>query len=155
MADERFAEHLSYPHRRGEIPEGAHLGIAGGAACGDLIRIGLALDGGRVAQIGFEASGCGAATAAASAAVTLADGATLLEAALIDAAAVAEELGGLSAGKFHAADLAADALAVALGHAAVAAEPGGELHSGRVLVALSGGVDSAVAAHLEREAGMR
>lgn len=153
MADERFAEHLSYPHRRGEIPEGAHLGIAGGAACGDLIRIGLALDGGRVAQIGFESSGCGAATAAASAAVTLADGATPLEAALIDAAAVAEELGGLSAGKFHAADLAADALAVALGHAAVAAEPGGELHSGRVLVALSGGVDSAVAAHLEREAG--
>lgn len=153
MADERFAEHLSYPHRRGEIPEVAHLGIAGGAACGDLIRIGLTLDGGSVAAIGFEASGCGAATAAASAAVTLAEGATLMEAALIDAAAVAEELGGLSAGKFHAADLAADALAVALGHAAVAAPHQATLAPGRVLVALSGGVDSAVAAHLEREAG--
>lgn len=153
MADERFAEHLTYPHRRGEIPAHAHLGIAGGAACGDLIRIGLVLRDGIVTEIGFAASGCGAATAAASAAVTLADGATLADAALIDAAAVAAELGGLSAGKFHAADLAADALAVALGHAAVAAAPASELVPDRVLVALSGGVDSAVAAHLERQAG--
>ncbi|MFT4035028.1 MAG: tRNA 2-thiouridine(34) synthase MnmA [Patulibacter sp.] len=152
MADERFAEHLAYPCGRGQIPDGAALGIAGGAACGDLIRIGLRTDGERVTAAGFEASGCGAATAAASAAISLVEHQPLLAAARIDAHRIADELGGLSAGKFHAADLAADALAVALGHAVRASAPQ-ELLRGRVLVALSGGVDSAVAAHLEREAG--
>ncbi len=152
MADERFAEHLEHPAGRGVTPPGAHVGIAGGAACGDLIRIALTIDGERVTAIGFEASGCGAAQAAASAVVTLAQGEPVLEVARIDAQAVADELGGLSAGKFHAADLAADALAVALGHAVVAAPPQA-LREDRVLVALSGGVDSAVAAHLERDAG--
>ena len=64
--------------------------------------------------------GCGALTAAASACVELVRGAPLLDAARVGSAGVAAELGGLSAGKLHAADLAADALARALGAAAVA-----------------------------------
>ena len=43
--------------------------------CGDLVRIGVAVDGDRVADAGFEASGCGAAIAAGSAAVELVRGA--------------------------------------------------------------------------------
>ena len=117
---ERFAEHLNHPHGRGHVPAEAFSGAAGGAACGDLVRIDLALDGECVAAAGFEASGCGAAIAAASAAVTLAEGAPLLAAARIGAREVADELGGLSPGKFHAAELAADALHQALGAAAAA-----------------------------------
>ena len=64
---------------------------------------------------GFDAEGCGAATAAGSAAVTLVRGRGVLEAARIGAAEIAAELGGLSPGKLHAAELAADALARALG----------------------------------------
>ncbi len=153
MADERFAEHLAYPHALGAEPEGACTGTAGGAVCGDLIQIRIATDGQSVTGVGFDASGCGASTAAASAAVTLADGASVLDAARIDAAAVSAELGGLSAGKFHAADLASDALAVALGAAIMRAPAAGALDEVRTLVALSGGVDSAVAASLEAEAG--
>src|SRR6185295_10916137 len=55
--------------------------------------------------------------------------------------------GGLSLGKRHAADLAADALARALGAAVAAARPT-RVTPGRTLVAMSGGVDSAVAALL-------
>jgi tRNA-specific 2-thiouridylase len=149
---ERFAEHLSAPAGRGSTPEGAHHGAAGGAACGDLIRFSLAVSGDRVRAAGFEASGCGALTAAGSAAVTLVEGEPLLVAARVGAHAIAEELGGLSPGKFHAADLVADALHRALGAAAaagarLAAEPR------RTLVAMSGGVDSAVAALLVSRAG--
>ncbi|MBJ7471138.1 MAG: tRNA 2-thiouridine(34) synthase MnmA [Solirubrobacteraceae bacterium] len=153
MADERFAEHLQHPHALGLAPDGACTGTAGGAACGDLIQIRIATDGQTVTGVGFDASGCGAASAAASAAVTLADGASVLDAARIDAAAVSAELGGLSAGKFHAADLASDALAVALGAAIMRAPAANVLDEGRTLVALSGGVDSAVAATLEAQAG--
>jgi len=147
MSDERFAEHLAHPVGRGFEPAGAHRGAAGGAACGDLVRIDLVVRGDRVVEAGFDASGCGAIVAAGSAVVDLVSDAPVLDAARIGAAAVAEALGGLSAGKLHAAELAADALHRALG-AAVAAEATSELVPGRVLVAMSGGVDSAVAALL-------
>jgi tRNA-specific 2-thiouridylase len=147
VPDERFAEHLSHPVGRGHAVTGGHAGTAGGSICGDLVRIDVRVDGETVADAGFDASGCGALTAAASACVELVRGANLLDAARVGSADVAAELGGLSAGKLHAADLAADALARALGAAAVAQA---ELtpREDRVLVAMSGGVDSAVAALL-------
>ena len=58
-------------------------------------------------------------TAAGSAVVTLVRGQGLLDAARIGPRQIAEELGGLSPAKLHAAELAADALARALGQAAL------------------------------------
>jgi len=148
VADERFAEHLERPAGRGiEGVSAAHVGAAGGAACGDLVTVGIALEDGRVATARFEAAGCGALTAAASAAVTLVEGEEVLDAARVGAQAIAAELGGLSPGKLHAADLVSDALHRALG-SAVRAAPPRELVADRTLVAMSGGVDSAVAALL-------
>jgi tRNA-specific 2-thiouridylase len=143
VADERFEEHLRRPVGRGRVP--GHDGVAGGAACGDLVRIGVAVEGDVVSDSGFEAAGCGAVQAAGSAAVELVLGASVLDAARVGTHAIADALGGLSPGKLHAAELAADALARALG-GAVAADGAAELDPGRTLVAMSGGVDSAVAA---------
>ena len=152
MDAEAFREHLEFPRGRGDVPPASFRGTAGGAACGDLVRIDLALDGARVVAAGFEASGCGAAVAAGSAVVELVHGRAVLDAARIGAGEVAAELGGLSPGKLHAAELAADALHVALG-AAVAATGALPASPRRTLVAMSGGVDSAVAALLVAEEG--
>ncbi len=153
MPDERFEDHLRHPRGRGRELEHAYDGAAGGAACGDLVRVSVVVEGAHVRAASFEASGCGATIAAASAAVELAEGAGLLEAARIGSPAIAAELGGLSPGKLHAADLASDALHRALG-AAVRADGALVQHDGRTLVAMSGGVDSAVAAVLAaRELG--
>jgi tRNA-specific 2-thiouridylase len=148
---ESFSQHLERPLGRGHVPPDACSGAAGGAACGDLIRISLALDGaagdGRIAGAGFDASGCGATIAAGSAVVSLLRGSTLLDAARIGPRRIAEELGGLIAAKRHAAELAADALHRALGWAArrqALLAPS----ASRTIVAMSGGVDSAVAALL-------
>jgi tRNA-specific 2-thiouridylase len=143
VPDERFEEHLLHPVGRGHVP--VHDGAAGGAACGDLVRIGVAVQGDRVADAGFEASGCGAAIAAGSAAVELVRGAGVLDAARVGTHAISDALGGLSPGKLHAAELAAEALARALGRAA-AADGAAAIDPERTLVAMSGGVDSAVAA---------
>ena len=153
MPDERFEDHLQHPRGRGRELADAHDGAAGGAACGDLVRISLTVAGDRVTAAAFEASGCGAMIAAASAAVELAEGAALIDAARISSPRIAAALGGLSPGKLHAADLASDALHRALG-GAVRADGQVAAHPGRTLVAMSGGVDSAVAAVLSaREPG--
>ena len=74
------------------------------------------------------------------------------QAARIGPETIAQELGGLIPAKRHAAELAADALHRALG-SAVRHEAALAPTDRRTLVAMSGGVDSAVAALLCREAG--
>jgi tRNA-uridine 2-sulfurtransferase len=156
MTVEALAQHMENPLGRGHTPKQPCTGVAGGAACGDLIRISIELardsPGGEIVDAGFDAGGCGAAIAAGSATIELVREATLLDAAHIGAPQIAAELGGLSPAKIHAAELAADALHRALGHAArtqAMLAPA----TGRELVAMSGGVDSAVAALLAGEGG--
>ena len=148
---EAFEDHLTSPRGHGRLTDADGTGAAGGAPCGDLVRIDVEIAGDRIARAGFEAEGCGAATAAASATVELVEGEPFLAAARVGAREIAAALGGLSAGKFHAAALAADALHRALGTAAAAVRSRRE--PGRTLVAMSGGVDSAVAAQLALERG--
>ena len=149
----QFAAHLSAPRGLGKLADWPHAGAAGGAACGDLVKIAVRVRGDRVVEAGFVTSGCGAATAAASATVELVEGAAFLEAARVTPEDVANALGGLSPAKRHAAELAADALHRALGAAAKDGAPQLPHNPHRTLVAMSGGVDSAVAAKLALEAG--
>jgi tRNA-specific 2-thiouridylase len=143
-----FEHHLLSPQGLGRIPDGAAAATVGGFGCCDQIRLGVSLRGGVVERAGFEAQGCGAATAAASAAITLVRGRPVLEAARVGPKEIAAELGGLSTAKRHAADLAADALGRALGAALRAGDDSLPPAAQRTLVAMSGGVDSAVAALL-------
>lgn len=151
--DSMLRDHLERPRGLGALARAPHTGAAGGAPCGDLLRVSVRVTGDRVAEAGFEASGCAAARAAGSAAVELAEGAPLLEAARITPALIAAELGGLAPAASHAAELAADALHRALGLAARDGTSRLPRAPGRTLVAMSGGVDSAAAAQLALDAG--
>jgi tRNA-uridine 2-sulfurtransferase len=155
MTSDVLEHYLRDESRRGEPADGAFTGAAGGAPCGDLVRVSLAVGDRRVIDVSFDAEGCAAARAAGAAVAELADGVEVLEAANIGRSDLEEALGGLSPQGKHAAELAADALhralagAAASGQALAAPARPGE----RVLVAMSGGVDSAVAALLERQRG--
>jgi tRNA-uridine 2-sulfurtransferase len=155
MNRDLLEQYLGDHSRRGPAPDGAYTGSAGGAPCGDLVRVSLLTEGDRIERVTFDHEGCSATAAAAAAVAELADGTSVLEAAGLGPGRVEAQLGGLAPTHRHAAVLAADALHRALSALAgsgtpLAAEPAsGE----RVLVALSGGVDSAVAALREREAG--
>jgi tRNA-specific 2-thiouridylase len=153
MSAELLEDHLLAPRGLGSLPGPGHAGRAGGAPCGDLVRVEVRVEGDRVADAAFEASGCGAARAAGSAVVELTSGRPLLEVARVGATEVAQALGGLSAGKHHAASLAAEALHRALGAAAADGAPRLAPSSHRTLVAMSGGVDSALAAHVALDRG--
>jgi tRNA-specific 2-thiouridylase len=147
-----FEHHLTSPQGEGHHPPHAHTVTTTGGACGDEVTFSIAVNTDRVLDAGFTARGCGATTAAASAAVTLVRDAPIFHAARIGPAEVAAELGGLSSAKRHAADVAAEGLARALG-TAVRADAHLPHDPTRTLVAMSGGVDSAVAAHLAAQQG--
>jgi tRNA-specific 2-thiouridylase len=174
MERELFEHYLGDRSRRGPAPDGAFTGAAGGAACGDLSRISLTIEDERVSSVTFDAEGCGATKAATAAVAELVDGEPLLATAKVDIDTVDKEIGGLTPAKRHAAVLATDAL-----HRALAAAASSDISlsslpelgrdpatppaidgrriappkSQRLAVAMSGGVDSAVAALLERERG--
>jgi tRNA-specific 2-thiouridylase len=174
MDRELFDHFLRDETRRGPTPDDAFTGAAGGAACGDLSRLSLTVDGGRIASVTFDTEGCGANRAATAALAETIEGATVLEAAKLSIDDAESLLGGLQPAKRHAAQLATDALHRALSAAAASnlpldpatagvgpdsptliASEGGRVRSPeRVAVAVSGGVDSAVAALLERERGV-
>jgi tRNA-uridine 2-sulfurtransferase len=169
MERELFEHFLGDESRRGPVPDGAFTGAAGGAACGDLSRISVTIEEERIATVSFDAEGCGATRAASAAVAELVDGAPVLEAAGLGIDEVDEAIGGLTPAKRHAAQLASDALHRALASAAASSvrlaeaptdetAPSTSVNHGfapgeRVAVAMSGGVDSAVAALLAREGG--
>src|SRR3954452_3064093 len=155
-----YEEHLYGPRGRGALADAPDAGAAGGAACGDLIRVAVRVADGVVAEAGFDASGCGAVVAAGCAVVELVEGRDFLDACRVGPNDIDQEVGGLLPSKAHAATLAADALHRALGAAAKHSLPLARNSCGsrgssarRTLVAMSGGVDSAVAAQLALDAG--
>ncbi len=133
----------------GRVPEPAGEGLAGGSACGDRVRITIALaPGGEIAEARFGAAACAHATAAAAWACRRIQGRSFLDAARTSLADCEAEL-GLGGRARECAAVALDALHAALGDAAEHAlalphDPA------RSAVAMSGGVDSAVALLRER-----
>jgi len=179
MDRELFEHYLSDESRRGPAADDAFNGAAGGAACGDLSRISFRVADGRLTDVTCDSEGCGATIAATAAVAEAVDGATVLDAARLSIDDAEALLGGLTPAKRHAAQLATDALHRGLTAAAASPLPlstfrtEGEMATTpasagrhfpptpasapatpeRVAVAMSGGVDSAVAALLERERG--
>jgi tRNA-specific 2-thiouridylase len=153
MERELFEHYLRDESRYGPAADGAFTGAAGGAACGDLSRISLTVAEGRIAGVAVDSEGCGATRAATAAVAEMVDGEPVLAAALIDIDTVDAAIGGLTPAKRHAAQLATDALHRALQGAASSSLSLADGAGKRVAVAMSGGVDSAVAALLAREEG--
>jgi tRNA-specific 2-thiouridylase len=151
---ELFEHFLRDETHLGPAPADAFSGAAGGAACGDLARVSLLIgEDGVVERATFDAEGCGATRAATAAVTEMVEGEPVLDAARIGVEELDAALGGLMPAKRHAAVLAADALHRALAAAAASTARLAGASKRRVLVAMSGGVDSAVAALLERERG--
>lgn len=130
--------------RAGRIENPDGQGLAGSDQCGDRVRFTLRLRGGTVEAIRFGVQGCASATAAAGQLAERVEGRSLLAAAAIS-------LDSLDAPSRACAAVAHDALHAALGDALARVQL--ETSGGRRVVAMSGGVDSAIALRRERAAG--
>ena len=67
MDAELLQDYLVDATRRGAPLDRGFDGAAGGAPCGDLVRISVELEDGRIARVSFDAEGCATARAAAAA----------------------------------------------------------------------------------------
>lgn len=128
------------------------VGEAGGA-CGDLVHIYLKVNDGLIEQASFLAKGCPAAIASATAVTQMVEGVNLLAAAKITGKEVQRWLKDLPPERLPCANLAALALARAIENycsfKTFALRPATK----RVIVGLSGGVDSSTTAYLLKNSG--
>lgn len=153
-AENNLEHYLEDRSRCGEPGEGAFTGAAGGSACGDLVRVSLEIDPtGSIERVTAEAEGCAAIRAAAACVGEWVEGSGLLDAAGFTVDDLDAELGGLGTAGRHAAVLATDALHRAISAAASSGARIASEDPNRVAVAVSGGVDSAVAALMQKDAG--
>jgi len=110
MYTEKVMQHFMNPHNMGEIEEPDGVGQVGNPVCGDVMKITIKVQDGRIADIRFRTLGCAAAIATSSITTEMAKGKTLEEAMKISRRQVAEELGGLPPQKMHCSNLAAKGL---------------------------------------------
>ncbi|HHW13447.1 MAG TPA: Fe-S cluster assembly scaffold protein NifU [Firmicutes bacterium] len=110
MYSEKVMAHFSNPKFAGEIPDANGVGQEGNPVCGDIMKIYLKVEDGRIADIKFKTFGCGAAIATSDMVCEMVLGKTLDEALRVSNQAVAEALDGLPPNKLHCSNLAADAL---------------------------------------------
>ena len=114
MYSDRVMDHFRNPRNVGELDNPDGVGEVGNPQCGDVMKIGIKVEDGRIADVRFQTLGCAAAIATSSMITDMAKGMVLDEADRISRNDVAEALEGLPAAKMHCSNLAADALRAAI-----------------------------------------
>jgi nitrogen fixation NifU-like protein len=110
----KVMEHFLQPHNMGEIPDPDGVGEVGNPICGDVMKLMIKVEEGKIADVKFQTFGCGAAIATSSMVTDLVKGKTLEEAEKTSNQAVINALGGLPPAKIHCSVLAEEALQAAI-----------------------------------------
>ena len=114
MYSHQLLDHFQNPRNAGDLPDADATVEIENPVCGDVIRLSLKLDAGRISAIRFKAKGCVPAIACGSAITALAAGKTPDEARRLGLEELTEAVGGLPQASSHAAQLALDALSALL-----------------------------------------
>lgn len=114
MYSEKVKDHFMNPRNMGEMEDPDGIGLVGNPVCGDVMKIFIRVENGRITDIKFQTFGCAAAIATSSMITELAKNKTIEEAMEISRDDVANELDGLPKVKMHCSNLAADGLQAAI-----------------------------------------
>ena len=110
MYSTKVMDHFMHPRNVGEIENPDGVGEVGNPVCGDIMKIFIKVENGKIADAKFMTFGCGAAIASSSMATEMIKGKTLEEAWDVTNKAVAEALEGLPAIKMHCSVLAEEGI---------------------------------------------
>jgi nitrogen fixation NifU-like protein len=114
LYNQTVMEHFMNPRNMGDLPNADGVGEVGAAACGDIMKMSLKVEQGRIVDARFKTFGCGSAIASSSMATELIKGRTVEEAMQFSNQEVVDALGGLPPVKIHCSVLAEEALKAAL-----------------------------------------
>jgi nitrogen fixation protein NifU and related proteins len=115
MYSAQLLDHFQNPRNVGDVSGADAMAEIENPACGDVLRLTLRIDSGRIAEIRFKAKGCVPTMACASALTELVSGKTIDEARGLRRDLIIAAVGGIPQASTHAAQLAMDALSTALG----------------------------------------
>jgi nitrogen fixation protein NifU and related proteins len=113
---EKVIDHYNKPRNVGSFTKddaGVGTGIVGAPECGDVMKLQIKVEGGRIVDARFKTFGCGSAIASSSLATEWVKGKTLDEALEIKNTQIVEEL-SLPPVKIHCSVLAEDAIKSAI-----------------------------------------
>jgi len=110
MFNQTVLEHFRNPHNTGDIPDATAVVEVVNPVCGDVLRLCVRMEAGRVAEARFKTQGCVAAIAASSVLTDVLAGKFPNEFRSITPQQISEALGTLPPSTFHAAQLCGDAL---------------------------------------------
>jgi nitrogen fixation protein NifU and related proteins len=114
MYSAQLLDHFQNPRNAGEIADPDAAAEIENPVCGDVLRLTLKGNAGRITEAQFKAKGCVAAIACGSALTELIIGTTMNEALRLRREDLTGAVGGLPQASTHAAQLALDALSLAL-----------------------------------------
>ena len=111
MYSQAVLAHFGSPHNAGDLPDASATVEVSNPVCGDVLKLDVKLESGRITAARFKAQGCVSAIAAGSVLTDLLTGKTPVEAGRITPQEISDELGGLPPASFHAAQLCAEGAA--------------------------------------------
>jgi nitrogen fixation NifU-like protein len=100
--------HFQRPRNAGELAEATACVEVSNPVCGDVLRLAVNVEAGRIREVKFLCRGCTTAIACASMLTEKMQGAEVVSLRGIAAKDLAESLGGLPEASFHGAQLAED-----------------------------------------------
>ena len=107
---EKLLDYFQNPRCVGEIADADAVAEVSNPVCGDVMKLWVKVDDGRIQDAKFKAQGCSAAIATSSYATEMLVGMNVADARLITRDQIADALGGLPASKIHCSVLASDAI---------------------------------------------
>lgn len=110
MYTKKVLEHFKNPRNMGRIDDPDGVGKVGNIVCGDVMKLYIKVNDGKIADIKFETFGCVSAISTSSIITEMVKEKSLEEALKISRNDVADSLGGLPPIKMHCSNLAAEAL---------------------------------------------
>jgi len=110
MFKDALIEHFRNPRNAGELPDATAMAEVTNPVCGDVMRLAVRVEGGRITAARFKTQGCVAAIASSSVLTDMLGGKTPAEARQITPQQISSALGDLPPATFHAAQLCADAV---------------------------------------------
>lgn len=111
MFNETILEHFKNPRNAGDLADASATIEATNPVCGDVLRLSVRVEDGKISTARFKTQGCVAAIASSSILTEMLTGRTPREALDITPQKISEALGGLPPATFHAAQLCADGAA--------------------------------------------